>query len=403
MTRPSSRARSARQPCSPTGSSTSLEALDVRDPRDRRRAVVRARPPTDRRPRPRAGPGRLRRARDRRHGRRPSSGSRPAACSREERERIGPLPRGHGLLGLLIHEAVTVRIPEIADHPKRYGFPPHHPPMRSFLGVPITVRGRVVGDLYLTEQARGARVQPGRPGASSRCSRCHAGIAIENARLHEEVQRLAVVEERERIGQDLHDGIIQSLYAAQPAARGRARADGRRPGRGAGQDRPGDRRPPPRHPRHPQLHLRAAPGAPRPGRAGRRPGGGGRRVPAQHDGRPRARGRRGARRRAPAGGHDPARPDRPGGAQQHRPPRQRDARPRVARIGPTGEDGRREVVLEIADNGIGLRPGRGPLRGPPRPAQHARAGGSLGGRLEVLSEPGAGTRIIVHVPRPRDA
>jgi len=135
-----------------------------------------------------------------------------SGLSREARERIGPLPRGLGLLGLLIHDATSVRTPDIASHPKSYGFPPHHPPMSSFLGVPITVRGRVVGDLYMTNK-RAAPEFSAADQAVVEMFALHAGIAIENARLHEEVHRLAVVEERERIGQDLHDGIIQSLYA----------------------------------------------------------------------------------------------------------------------------------------------------------------------------------------------
>ena len=134
-----------------------------------------------------------------------------SGLSRAERERIGPLPRGHGLLGLLIHESVAVRIPDIARHPRSYGFPPHHPPMVSFLGVPINVHGRVVGDLYLTNKQGVAEFSAADQAVVEMFAR-HAGIAIENARLHEQVQRLAVVEERERIGQDLHDGIIQSLY-----------------------------------------------------------------------------------------------------------------------------------------------------------------------------------------------
>lgn len=130
----------------------------------------------------------------------------------EARARIGPLPRGHGLLGLIITENRPFRIPDIATDPRRYGFPPNHPEMHSFLGVPVTVKGRSVGNLYLTEKhvASGFTEQDQRLVETFAL---HAGIAIENARLHEQVQRLAVVDERERIGKDLHDGIIQSIYA----------------------------------------------------------------------------------------------------------------------------------------------------------------------------------------------
>src|SRR5215470_3082719 len=70
----------------------------------------------------------------------------------EERRRIGDLPRGHGVLGLLIDEPRPVRLADIAEHPRSYGFPANHPVMRSFLGVPIRVRDQVFGNLYLTEK-----------------------------------------------------------------------------------------------------------------------------------------------------------------------------------------------------------------------------------------------------------
>ena len=131
---------------------------------------------------------------------------------RETRARIGNLPRGHGILGLIVRENRSFRIPDIAVDPRRYGFPPNHPPMHSFLGVPITVQGRSVGNLYLTDKA-GADEFSEDDQALVEIFAVHAGIAIENARLHEQVQRLAIVDERDRIGKDLHDGIIQSIYA----------------------------------------------------------------------------------------------------------------------------------------------------------------------------------------------
>jgi two-component system, NarL family, sensor histidine kinase DevS len=130
----------------------------------------------------------------------------------ETRARIGPLPRGHGLLGLIISENRAFRIHDIATDPRRFGFPPHHPEMHSFLGVPVNVKGRSVGNLYLTEKATAAQFSE-RDERLVEMFALHAGIAIENARLHEQVERLAIVDERERIGKDLHDGIIQSIYA----------------------------------------------------------------------------------------------------------------------------------------------------------------------------------------------
>jgi signal transduction histidine kinase len=130
----------------------------------------------------------------------------------ETRARIGHIPRGRGFLGLIVRENRSFRIPDIAVDPRRSGFPPHHPPMHSFLGVPVTVKGRSVGNLYLTNKA-GADEFSAEDQALAETFAVHAGIAIENARLHEQVQRLAVVDERERISKDLHDGIIQNIYA----------------------------------------------------------------------------------------------------------------------------------------------------------------------------------------------
>lgn len=71
-----------------------------------------------------------------------------------ERERIGELPHGRGVLGLLIQHPRPLRLQDIQAHPQSYGFPPHHPPMKTFLGVPVRIRGTVYGNLYLTEKAR---------------------------------------------------------------------------------------------------------------------------------------------------------------------------------------------------------------------------------------------------------
>jgi signal transduction histidine kinase len=135
-----------------------------------------------------------------------------SGISAAERERIGALPRGRGLLGLIIGEGQTFRIADIARDPRRYGFPPNHPEMHSFLGVPITVKGRSIGNLYLTNK-RGAPEFGEDDQLLVERFAAHAGLAIENARLSERVQALAVVEERERIGRDLHDGVIQRIYA----------------------------------------------------------------------------------------------------------------------------------------------------------------------------------------------
>jgi signal transduction histidine kinase len=135
-----------------------------------------------------------------------------SGISDELRAEIGPLPQGHGLLGTIIRDGVTLRIPDISRHPESFGFPPNHPPMRSLLGVPIRVSGTVAGDFYLTEK-EGAVEFSAEDQELVEMFAVHAGIAIQNARLHQEVQDLAVVGERLRISRDLHDGIIQSIYA----------------------------------------------------------------------------------------------------------------------------------------------------------------------------------------------
>lgn len=135
-----------------------------------------------------------------------------SGISDEGRAAIGPLPRGHGLLGLIIREGRSYRIPEISRHRDSYGFPPNHPSMTSFLGVPVTVKGRSVGNLYLGNKLGAPEFAASDQRLVEMFAR-HAGIAIDNARLHGRVQQLAVMEERERIGNDLHDGIIQGLYA----------------------------------------------------------------------------------------------------------------------------------------------------------------------------------------------
>jgi two-component system, NarL family, sensor histidine kinase DevS len=135
-----------------------------------------------------------------------------SGISGEQREAIGDLPRGRGLLGLIIRENRSYRIPSIRAHPESYGFPPNHPPMESFLGVPVTVKGEVVGRLYLTNK-QGAVEFSAADQALVETFALHAGIAIESAHLHEQVQRLAVVDERDRISRDLHDSVIQMIYA----------------------------------------------------------------------------------------------------------------------------------------------------------------------------------------------
>lgn len=101
----------------------------------------------------------------------------------EEHRAIGDLPTGRGVLGLLIDEPRPVRLRDIAEHPRSFGFPPNHPPMRSFLGVPIRVRDQVFGNLYLTEK-RGAEQFSEEDEETVLALAVAAGVAIDNARLY---------------------------------------------------------------------------------------------------------------------------------------------------------------------------------------------------------------------------
>src|SRR3954447_2217676 len=100
---------------------------------------------------------------------------------------IGDLPTGHGLLGLLIDDPRPIRLHDIAAHPASYGFPEHHPPMSSFLGVPVRIRDKVWGTLYLTEKVGGDFTAADESVVTALAAA--AGVAIENARLYEEAEQ----------------------------------------------------------------------------------------------------------------------------------------------------------------------------------------------------------------------
>lgn len=106
----------------------------------------------------------------------------------QQRELIGDLPRGHGLLGLIIDHPEPVRLDRISDHPASYGFPANHPPMDSFLGVPVRIRDQVFGNLYLTEKRGGASFTAEDEQVAIALAAA-AGVVIENARLYEEAAR----------------------------------------------------------------------------------------------------------------------------------------------------------------------------------------------------------------------
>jgi signal transduction histidine kinase len=104
------------------------------------------------------------------------------------RKLIGPLPTGHGVLGVVIEDAEPLHLEDLSQHPASVGFPPHHPPMRTFQGVPIRARGEVFGRLYLTEKNAGSGFTQDDEVVVQALAGA-AGIAVDNARLYEEARR----------------------------------------------------------------------------------------------------------------------------------------------------------------------------------------------------------------------
>jgi signal transduction histidine kinase len=142
--------------------------------------------------------------------------------SPEEVRAIGARPTGRGVLGTLIAEGKPLRLADIASSPESFGFPPHHPAMTSFLGVPVRVHGEVYGILYLTDKKTAPEFSEDDEELVLALAMA-AGIAIENARLHGLVRDRALTEDRDRIARDLHDSVIQRLFAIGLSLQGTAR------------------------------------------------------------------------------------------------------------------------------------------------------------------------------------
>lgn len=123
---------------------------------------------------------------------------------------IGSLPQGRGVLGTVVREKSTIVLDDIAGHPDSYGFPDNHPPMKSFLGVPVRAGNKVFGNLYLTDKPGGFNDDD---VALVEALAYIAGSAVSTARLRERLKAMAIVEDRDRIARDLHDSVIQDLFA----------------------------------------------------------------------------------------------------------------------------------------------------------------------------------------------
>jgi signal transduction histidine kinase len=131
-----------------------------------------------------------------------------SGITEEQRRLLGDPPVGHGLLGVVLREGQHLRLDDLSRDPRSAGFPPHHPPMRTLLAVPVLCQGPFRGNLYLTEKEGG--FLPEDEDTLVRFA-AKAALAIDNAALHQKLNSLAVAEERLRIAHEMHDGLAQVL------------------------------------------------------------------------------------------------------------------------------------------------------------------------------------------------
>ncbi len=128
----------------------------------------------------------------------------------ETRKLLGTAPKGHGVLGLIPHREEPLRLDDVTKHPAAVGFPPGHPVIKTFLGVPIRYKGQALGSLYLAEKLGGQPFTLEDEEVAQLFAN-QAAVAIQNAHLNEQVQAMAVETERARISREMHDGLAQVL------------------------------------------------------------------------------------------------------------------------------------------------------------------------------------------------
>ena len=142
-----------------------------------------------------------------------------------EQQAIGPIPRRHGMLGVLLNQGKPERLADIREDPRFEGWPAAHPQMSHFLGVPVRDGDRVLGIIFAATKVPAAAAGRGfteRDEEILSLFAAHAAIALTNARLYERSRELSVMQERSRLARDLHDAVTQKLFSIRAHARAAA-------------------------------------------------------------------------------------------------------------------------------------------------------------------------------------